>query len=408
MISSNPEATVLLKHNGAVANVTLNRPKALNALEPSMVNIMNDMLHSWNNDDKDSNNNPSVMLMKGNGGKAFCAGGDVKAVWKDCMDISDTLGTGEPGRFTADFFYEEYIMNYNLGISKVPQISLWDGVVMGGGVGISIFGEYRIATEKTLFAMPETAIGLFPDVGSSAWLPHIGDGMGEYLALTGARLKARDLIALGIATHYLDSERASMLEDELVKGLDKSKDNNDNINVKGMIDLILMELQEESNVMDLTTTIFTEDQERGRARIAACFENKNTIEEIMTSLQGLATAGTPDDVTWANNTLKAMNHCSPTSLKVTLAQIQRGRSLNLKECLEMEYRVAQACMRNNDFKEGVRALLVDKDKNPKWSPSSLADVNESIVDDHFSPLKRELVLNDSDNGLMGGARRIIM
>jgi len=145
------------------------------------------------------------MIVKGSGEKAFCAGGDVKAMWEDANTGGETLGTGAPGRASSDFFHDEYIMNYNLGISKVKQVSMWDGVVLGGGVGISIFGEYRIATEKTMFAMPETAIGLFPDVGSSAWLPHLGGGLGEYLAMTGTRLKAADLLTLGIATHFLPS-----------------------------------------------------------------------------------------------------------------------------------------------------------------------------------------------------------
>ena len=399
--NSNTESMILHDKVGQVAIITLNRPKALNALVPSMTHDINHALESW----KNSANPPLVFIMKGAGDKAFCAGGDVKAVWEDCNTIMDNigLGTGESGRLSSDFFHDEYIMNYNLGTSIIPQISLWDGVVMGGGVGVSIFGEYRIATEKTLFAMPETAIGLFPDVGSSAWLPHIGDGMGEYLALTGFRLKARDLIALGIATHYLDSNTLLKFEYELTTILNEHSPSD----IRGIIDLLLMELMDESESLDMTSA-FSNDEAYGRARISACFDKKNSIEEIFICLNSLAQAGKPADVEWANQTLKALSKCSPTSLKLTLAQIQRGRSLNLKECLEMEYRLAQGCMRGNDFKEGVRALLVDKDKNPHWNPADLIEVDDDMIESHFNSLQRELVLNNETTGLMGPSNRRII
>ena len=173
MMSSNSGLSVDV--SDGVAWVTLNRPKALNSLNLEMCENFNSYLKPWVLSGE--KHGLGAMVVKGSGGKAFCAGGDVKAVWEDCVKGGPDLGTGKPGRFSSDFFRAEYEMNYMLGISDLPQISLWDGIVMGGGVGISVLGEYRIATENTMFAMPETTIGLFPDVGSSSWLPHLPGGL---------------------------------------------------------------------------------------------------------------------------------------------------------------------------------------------------------------------------------------
>ncbi len=161
--------------------IELNRPKALNALSLDMCHQMKALLK---NDINGEGSDVAAFIVKGAGGKAFCAGGDVRAIYTELGECSKNgirIGTGQPGFLHTDFFRHEYIMNYLLGTSIVPQISLWDGIVMGGGVGISVLGEFRVATEKSLFAMPETAIGLFPDVGSSAWLPHLEDGYGNYI-----------------------------------------------------------------------------------------------------------------------------------------------------------------------------------------------------------------------------------
>jgi enoyl-CoA hydratase/carnithine racemase len=270
----------MVESRNKVVSVTLDRPKALNSLNPDMCAGMKSVMEGW----KTTGQYPSAMVVKG-AGKAFCAGGDVKAVWEELAagEIpSDKVGTGAPGFVHSDFFRKEYEMNYMLGVSEVPQVSLWDGFVMGGGVGISVLGKYRVATEKTMFAMPETAIGLFPDVGSSYWLPHLDNGVGYvscskcflpsflpsflflfvislslsrsitaclhsltphhtslttiplsinhqstqyshhlllqyryYLGLTGARLFAKDLVDIGIATHFVASEQLEALEAEL-------------------------------------------------------------------------------------------------------------------------------------------------------------------------------------------------
>lgn len=401
---STGESQFLLEKRGNVAVGIINRPKALNALTPDICNALNNHLEAWA---AGSVETPSAFVLKGAGEKAFCAGGDVKAMWKDASEGGDTVGTGAPGRASSDFFFDEYIMNYNLGVSEIPQISLWDGVVMGGGVGISIFGEYRIATEKSLFAMPETAIGLFPDVGSSAWLPHLKGGIGEYLALTGVRLKAVDLLALGLATHFIPSEQVGPFQEGLEKRLSDVKPG-DASAARQCIDGLLAELGTGATA-DRDATIFgKQDPFRGLALVAACFDSKPSIEAIVAALEALEHAGGDVDGAWATKTLAAMHKCSPTSMKVTLAQVQRGRSMDLKQCLEMEYRIAQACMREHDFVEGVRALLVDKDHSPSWNPADLKDVSGELVESHFAALPaRELVLPSSTTGLMGGQRRIL-
>ena len=213
MMSS--DAAFVSERRGAIISCTLNRPKALNSLNPDICNGVKAALR----DIHSSSSPPAAMVVKGVG-KAFCAGGDVKAIWEELVSGEvpfDKIGTGAPGFLHTDFFREEYEMNYMLGVSKIPQVSLWDGFVMGGGVGISVLGKYRVATEKTMFAMPETAIGLFPDVGSSYWLPHLENGVGYYVGLTGVRLFAKDLVDIGVATHFVSSDKLEAMEEELAQ-----------------------------------------------------------------------------------------------------------------------------------------------------------------------------------------------
>ncbi|RYY86466.1 hypothetical protein EON63_05720 [archaeon] len=187
--SSAADAAIRVTHKNKLLTVELNRPKALNALSLEMCTTMKTLLRDKINA---PNSDVGAYIMKGVGGKAFCAGGDVKAIWQELQNAHTTnspppsltvsdIGIGKPGYLHTDFFRQEYIMNYLIGTSLKPQVSFWDGIIMGGGVGISVLGEFRVATEKSLFAMPETAIGLFPDVGSSAWLPHLPAGCGEFI-----------------------------------------------------------------------------------------------------------------------------------------------------------------------------------------------------------------------------------
>ena len=299
---------------------------------------------------------------------AFCAGGDVKAVY--------LAGLSDDKSLTSDFFREEYKLNHMIATQQVPQVSIWDGVVMGGGVGLSIHGKYRVATENTLFAKPECKIGLFPDVGGSWWIPKLKGGIGNYLALTGARLKAEDLMYAGIATHYVKSDRLDELKRALIESSrdDKSSD---------CVARVLMSFH------DLTIPTESAFLSKNRKEIDAAFHDKARVEDIVTALQSMDTA-------FAKSTLETLNQMSPTSLKVTLEGMKRASKLsNIEECLAMEYRIVQASMKeDSDFYEGIRATLVDKDGEPKWNPSKLEDVTSEIVDSYFADLEEnELQLN---------------
>ncbi|XP_054686638.1 3-hydroxyisobutyryl-CoA hydrolase, mitochondrial isoform X4 [Grus americana] len=195
-------AEVLLEKRGGAGIITLNRPKALNALNLSMIQQIYPQIKTWEQDPE-----TFLIIIKGTGGKAFCAGGDIRA-------ITDAGKVGD--RLAQDFFRGEYMLNNAIGMCKKPYVALIDGITMGGGVGLSVHGHFRVATEKTLFAMPETAIGLFPDVGGGYFLPRLSGKIGYYLALTGFRLKGRDVLKAGIATHFVDSEKLPALEKDLI------------------------------------------------------------------------------------------------------------------------------------------------------------------------------------------------
>ena len=363
---------------GAVS-LTLNRPKALNALDGPMCQEVKDALLRWRRDPGDR---PSVFVVKGAGGKAFCAGGDVKTVWQELQDLRSTaspstaIGSGTRGSVHSDFFRVEYEMNYLLGTSEVPQVSLWDGIVMGGGVGISALGKYRVATEKTLFAMPETAIGLFPDVGSSYWLPLLEPrGFGLYMGLTGARLRAADLLNSGVATHYVTSDLIGDLECSLsaVSASTAVKDILDGFHARSIASI------------DASKSVLPKQAQR----IADTFGSASGVAQVIEALQS-------DASDWSKETLSLISKMSPTSMLVTYEQLKRGKSRPLQECLEMEFRLMMRCMSAPDFTEGIRAVLIDKDHSPKWNPKAVSDVTQEQCSNYFEPLPtgNELKLSD--------------
>lgn len=401
----------------------LNRPKALNSLDLPMCKDIRQTLIKINT--KDTNDNVGAFLMKGNtGGKAFCAGGDVKSIWQELTNMiainkMDDLGTGKQGFLHTDFFREEYKMNHLLGNSLVPQISIWDGIVMGGGVGISVLGEFRVATEKCVFAMPETAIGLFPDVGSSAWIPHISinrqsiasdigdkraaaisedDGVGLLIGLTGCRLNATDLLQTGIATHLVKSERMEELE-EALSNLDMSLD--DPAESRKLIRNTLNEFSHEGENDLFASSMVVQQAEN----ISRTFGSKvQSVEEIMQRLQALKgeEEASQESRDWASKMHHTLTKMSPISLKLTFEQIRKGRKLlNLQSCLYMEYRMVMRCMKSWDFREGIRALLVEKDPNgATWKPATLEEVTSEAVQEYFSPLDfddYELDIDETNN-----------
>lgn len=349
-MSSNAVPEVVFQNVQKKGFIKLSRPKALNALNLSMIKEIYPRLKAWQSENL-------FVVISGEGDKAFCAGGDVRAV-------AEAGKKGEP--LARNFFSEEYKLNYLIATYQIPYVALIHGITMGGGVGLSVHGTYRVATEKTVFAMPETAIGLFPDVGGTYFLPRLRGHLGMYLALTGFRLTGLDVLKAGIATHFCDGIELKNLTRDLANIADVSDlpsvlEKYTNEATKGKQHEFVL-----SPVLDKINNTF----------------NGRSIEEILKSLE-------EDGSEWAIRQREILNKMSPTALKVTLKALTLGARLDLKHCLEMEYRIATNCLKNHDFYEGVRAVLVDRDNNPNWKPSSIGNVSEDLVDAHFNPSSAE-------------------
>ncbi len=336
----------LLERRGQAAIATLNRPQALNALTLAMIRTLDSALAAWAKDGAVRH-----VVLRGAGGKSFCAGGDVRAV-SDAGLAAKRAGKASP--LTRDFFFEEYRLNRRLARFPKPIVSLIDGICMGGGVGLSVHGRYRVVSEKALFAMPESAIGLFPDVGGSYFLPRLPGRMGRFLGLAGERLKAPDLIRLGIATHFVPSEKFAALEEALASEA---------------ADTVLARFHEDSGAPTLPALAPAIDR---------CFAPA-TIEGILEALDA-------DGGEWAAKLAARLRKMSPTSLKISLRQLDLGEALSIEDALRMEFRMVQRCMAADDFYEGIRAVLIDKDHAPKWSPATLAEVTPTAVERYFAPL----------------------
>ncbi|XP_059198682.1 3-hydroxyisobutyryl-CoA hydrolase, mitochondrial [Centropristis striata] len=358
MMSSQVQPEVLLEKVGNAGVITMNRPKVLNALNMTMVKQIYPQLKKW-----ESDSDTDIVIIKGAGGKAFCAGGDIRAV-------TEAGKVGDP--LAQDFFREEYTLNNAIGTCRKPYIALIDGITMGGGVGLSVHGRFRVATEKTLFAMPETAIGLFPDVGGGYFLPRLQGKLGLFLALTGFRLKGRDVQRAGVATHFVESNKIPELEKELVDLKSPSAED---------VSRVLDSFQKQSSLDSEKAFVL----EKHMSDIDRLFSS-SSVEGIMQNLKA-------DGSEFATKQAATLSRMSPTSLKLTYRQLQEGAALSLQDVLVMEYRLSQACMRGCDFYEGVRAVLVDKDQNPKWKPPTLEEVSEQMVDQSFSSLgEKDLTL----------------
>ena len=353
------EQEVRFEVQGPIGIITMTRPKALNALTLTMIREIAPKLTAWEAD-------PAIkaVAIQGEGEKAFCAGGDVRAVWEagQAAKADGSFARGKPGLFTADFFREEYQLNRQIENFSKPYIALINGITMGGGVGLSVHGHFRIAGDRTMVAMPETAIGLFPDVGGSWFLPRLPGRIGAFMALTGERLKAADALYTGVATHYVSDDRYEEILPALV-GADWQGDS------EAVIEAVLSGLVSDPGAAPLAEQ---------RDAIDRCF-NSDKAEAIFEAL-----ANEPGD--WIAKRLERLHKLSPTSIKVTLRQLSEGQGLSFDDCMIMEYRLSQACMEGHDFYEGIRAVLVDKDHDAKWDPPTIAEVHEVLIDDHFRSL----------------------
>jgi enoyl-CoA hydratase len=326
------------KH-GFLGLLTLNRPQALNALDHGMIAGITAQLQAWAADD-----GIKAVAIGGEGPRAFCSGGDIRAVQQAVAAGSDT---------GIALLRDEYHMNALIGAYPKPYIALIHGICMGGGAGVSVHGKYRLADASLSFAMPETGIGFIPDVGSSHFLSRLPDEMGMYLGLTGSPIGLADALEAGLMTHAVSRDDFEAVIAALAEGED--------------------------------FTPFVRKREAAalaphRKRIATLFAG-SSVEAILERLDR-------DGSAFARDTARDIRTRSPTSLKLVFRQLREARSLNLKQCLAMEFRLANRVLFGHDFREGVRAALVDKDRNPRWQPSSLAGVGD--LNAYFAPLQDEL------------------
>ena len=349
---------ILFGREGGVATVTLNRPQALNAFTLAMYRRFDPMLREWAED-------PGVhaVLVRGAGERAFCAGGDVRAIYEAGRGLSGDRA------LTGVFFREEYELIRRIHRYPKPYLAIIDGITMGGGAGVSVNGAFRIATERTMLAMPETGIGLFPDVGATRFLNRAPGRIGRYLALTGARLGPADALYCGFATHFVPRERVAALVEALVRTPWRAGEES------GQARALLAAFHVDPGASPLAAR---------RALIDRCFAAE-TVEAVLGALQREAAAGGGDGE-WAAATRAGLLAKSPTSLKVTLRQLIVGAGYDIEAALALEYRLTQHFMAGHDFYEGVRAALVDKDQQPRWDPATLAAVGDAMVDACFAPL----------------------
>ncbi len=346
---------ILFERRGSAGLVILNRPKALNALTHDMVRALHAQLKLWAADDA-----VTRIIVTANGERAFCAGGDIRALYE--------LGRAGRQAEALQFFREEYALNAFIKRYPKPYISIIDGLVMGGGVGISLHGSHRIAGDRYAFAMPEVGIGFFPDVGATYALPRLPGELGTYCALTGNRLDVSDAVLCGAATHRVSSQNLADLVGTLCGG--------DAVNA----------------VLASFMGMPGEGETVPRRRAIDRFFAYDHVEDILAGLDKEAVSGS-GDAAWAEETAKTIRSKSPTSLKLALAQMRIGKTKAFEGCMAIEFRIVSRILHGHDLYEGVRAVIIDKDNRPCWQPASLGDVADAEVARHFARLgDEELVL----------------
>ena len=336
---------VLVTVENGVGLLTLNRPKAINSLTHSMVNAMSKVLTDWEHDDA-----IRAVVLSGAGERGLCAGGDIVVIYHSAH---------ADGSEARRFWYDEYLLNAQIGRFSKPYVALMDGFVMGGGVGVSAHGSVRVVTETTRMAMPEVGIGFIPDVGGTLILSHAPGLLGHHAALTGAQFDGADAIALGFADHFVPHDKLTEFTDA--------------ITADG-IDAALAAHAQEPPPSQLLAQ---------RDWIDHCYAG-DTMEDIVAALRG-------HDAGPANDAANLIASRSPISVSVALEAVRRAAKLDtLEDVLRQEYRTSCGSLHSHDLVEGIRAQVIDKDRNPKWSPASLAAVTTADVEAYFAPADREL------------------
>ena len=331
-MASDASTTIIARRQGRIGRLTINRPAALNAVDLKMLCAIHCALNEWRDD-------PAVhaVVIEGAGGKAFCAGGDIRGL-RDMVNAGDEAGV-------RAFFAGEYAVNLAIARYPKPYLALIDGVCMGGGVGLSVHGTFRAVSDRAVLAMPEASIGFFPDVGASFILPRLRPNYGMFLALTGARVDAADAMYLGLATHYVEPSRFGTLADEIAED--------------GLAALALATVIPSVGELSLHESDMR------------CFA-ADSVAEIIAHLIEI-------DSDWARDTLAAMRAMSPSALLWSFRLMRAGASQTLEQCLAVELELSGQVSRHPDFQEGVRAMVIDKDRKPRWSPARLGDVSEHEI-----------------------------
>ena len=349
---SESDGEIIFERRGAAGIVTLNRPQALNAVTHAMVLALRVQLDRWADD-------PAItrVVITAAGERAFSAGGDIRALYD--------LGCAGRHDEALQFWRDEYPLNVAIKNFRKPYVVLIDGIVMGGGVGVSVHGSHRVAGDRFQFAMPEVGIGFFPDVGATWFLPRMPGELGTYCGLTGERFGGADAIAAGLATHRIPSARFGALLDGLTGKLS--------------VDALLAAFAEPAGEGAILAR---------RGAIDRLFAG-GRIEDILAALD----RETGDEAEWARKTAATIRTKSPLSLKLALAQVRRGKGWDFETCMRAEFHIVSRVIHGHDFYEGVRAVIVDKDNKPRWRPATLAEVSEAEVERHFALLGAdELVL----------------
>ena len=339
---------ILFSRRGAAGLVTLNRPKALNAVTHGMVLALRAQLEAWAADEA-----VTRVIVTAAGERAFSAGGDIRHLYD--------LGIAGRRAEALQFWRDEYPLNVVIKNFRKPYVALIDGIVMGGGVGVSVHGSHRVAGDRFSFAMPEVGIGFFPDVGATWFLPRMPGELGAYCALTGERFGIADAVAAGIATHRVPSARFPALIEALSGTVS--------------VDAVLAAFNEPAGQGPLQAR---------RAAIDRLFAG-DSVENILAALDRAAASGGAD-ADFASKTAATLRAKSPLSLKIALAQVRRGAHWDFETCMRAEFRIVSRIIEGRDFYEGVRAVIVDKDNQPRWSPATLGEISAAEVERHFSAL----------------------
>ncbi len=345
LLIMNQEPEILFEKRGTAGLVTLNRPKALNAVNLSMTRALHNQLRVWAND-----STITRVIITGAGDRAFCAGGDLRHLYE--------LGKQERFVEVQQFFREEFQLVYAIKAFPKPYISLMDGIVMGGGFGLSAHGSHRVACDKYVFAMPEVGIGFFPDVGATHILPRLTGYIGEYIALTGEKIGSYDALDAGLVTHIVRSSSINDIIAELA----------DNNNIEYVLDRFSAphkksQLHENKDI------------------IQACFSQTKLLG-LIALLDQHADKGSE----FARKTAAAMRSKSPSSLAITHEQMRRGHNLDLNAALKLEFRIVARITQAADFFEGIRAAIIEKDQKPVWTPARIEDISQTDIESYFAPL----------------------